>query len=86
MYRNIAEMNTCYPPNYGFIPDITSVKDIIDKRLQYYESKDIGSFADLNSSKVIDVTAFVRDSLNMGTDKLTAEIQRQLNDWKGHKF
>lgn len=79
-YSKRIETETKYSPTLGFHPDYSTVEDAAQYRNNtYYELDQKISLGLYNDS---DLEKYISESKDNGVDKLVAEIQRQLDNWK----
>lgn len=82
VYKNLAEEGTQYAPSVGFRPETAAVQDIINKRNEYFAQGEMTMAFRSYFNTDLDVDNFIRYHKVLGVDKLVAEMQKQLDEWK----
>ena len=83
-YKRDAELNSKYSPLTGFIPDYSTIRELVDKR-----NADAGQFEQDISSPIsntlVDVDEFIQKQKDGGVGKITEVLQKQIDEWMTKK-
>lgn len=79
-YNQVIEEKTKYLPSMGFLPDYSSVQDIITLRRMGYSNMDRKVYTGTLGES--DVEDLIKEQKENGVQKLVDEIQRQLDNFK----
>ena len=82
LYKQIANLNTKGNPVAEFIPDLSSIKALVDVRMKYFMSLED---ALKSGSTAAFVEEFINNQRKAGSAEITAVIQKQLDEWLSKK-
>lgn len=83
-YKRNAELNCDYSPLTGFIPDYSTIMELVDKR-----AAEVNQFEQDMSSPIsyslVDVNEFIQKQKDGGVEKIREVLQKQIDDWLAKK-